>query len=93
MHLDPLTLTFISRSIDFVNFYVKVFFSASVIAASVKPCIVNVLHIPFLNTPEPGALDLYFTFLVILPDAGAISTSAEFLFFFSLLHDVSGQMR
>ena len=50
------------------------------IAASVKPCIVNVLHIPFLNTPEPGALDLYFTFLVILPDAGAISTSAEFLF-------------
>ena len=50
------------------------------IAASVKPCIVNVLHIPFQNTPEPGALDLYFTFLVILPDAGAISTSAEFLF-------------
>ena len=50
------------------------------IAASVKPCIVNVLHIPFLNTPEPGALDLYFTFLVILPDAGAIWTSAEFLF-------------
>ena len=32
------------------------------------------------NTPEPGALDLYFTFLVILPDAGAISTSVEFLF-------------
>ena len=63
-----------------MNFYVKVFFSASVIAASVKPCIVNVLHIPFQNTPEPGALDLYFTFLVILPDAGAISTSAEFLF-------------
>ena len=50
------------------------------IAASVKPCIVKVLHIPFQNTPEPGALDLYFTFLVILPDAGAISTSAEFLF-------------
>ena len=50
------------------------------IAASVKPCIVNVLHIPFQNTPEPGALDLYFTFLVILPDAGAILTSAEFLF-------------
>ena len=62
-----------------MNFYVKVFFSASVIAASVKPCIVKVLHIPFQNTPEPGALDLYFTFLVILPDAGAISTSAEFL--------------
>ena len=51
------------------------------IAASVKPCIVKVLHIPFQNTPEPGALDLYFTFLVILPDAGAISTSAEFLLF------------
>ena len=49
------------------------------IAASVKPCIVNVLHIPFQNTPKPGALDLYFTFSVILPDAGAISTSAEFL--------------
>ena len=50
------------------------------IAASVKPCIVNVLHIPFQNTPEPGALDLYFTVLVYLPNAGAISTSAEFLF-------------
>ena len=49
------------------------------IAVSVKPCIVNVLHIPFQNTPLPGAFDLYFTFLVILPDAGAISTSAEFL--------------
>ena len=52
------------------------------IAASVKPCIVNVLHTPFQNTPEPGALDLYFTFLFILPDAGAISTSAEFLYYF-----------
>ena len=55
------------------------------IAVSVKPCIVkkkiNVLHISFQNTPLPGAFDLYFTFLVILPDAGAISTSAEFLFF------------
>ena len=50
------------------------------IAVSVKPCIVNVLHIPFQNTPLPGAFDLYFTFLVILPDAGAISTSAEFLY-------------
>ena len=50
------------------------------IAVSVKPCIVNVLHIPFQNTPLPGAFDIYFTFLVILPDAGAISTSAEFLF-------------
>ena len=50
------------------------------IAASVKPWVVNVFHIPFQNTPLPGALDLYFTFLVILPDAGAISTSAEFLF-------------
>ena len=49
------------------------------IAVSVKPCIVNVLHIPFQNTPLPGAFDLYFMFLVILPDAGAISTSAEFL--------------
>ena len=45
---DPLTLTYISRSIDFVNFYVEVlFFSALVIAASMKACIVNVLHIPF----------------------------------------------
>ena len=50
------------------------------IAVSVKPCIVNVLHIPFQNTPLTGAFDLYFTFLVILPDAGAISTSAEFLY-------------
>ena len=55
------------------------------IAANVKPCIVKVLHIPFQNTPEPGALDLYFTFLVILPDAGAISTSAEFLSFLEYL--------
>ena len=62
-----------------MNFYIKVFFSASVIAASVKPCIVNVLHRPFQNTPEPDAFDLYFTFLVILLDAGAISTFAEFL--------------
>ena len=54
------------------------------IAVSVKPCIVNVLHIPFQNTPLPGAFDLYFTFLVILPDAGAISTSAEFLFYIVL---------
>ena len=38
-------------------------------------CVVNVLDIPFQNTPLPGA----FTFLVILPDAGAISTSAAFL--------------
>ena len=53
------------------------------IAASVKACIVNVLHIPFQNTPYPGALDLYFMFLVILPDAGAISTSAEFLLYVS----------
>ena len=49
------------------------------IAASVKACIVNVLYIPFQNTPYPGTLDLYFTFLVILPDADAISTSAAFL--------------
>ena len=52
------------------------------IAASVKPCIVNVLHTPFQNTPYTGVLDLYFTFLVILPDLGAISTSAEFLLSF-----------
>ena len=55
------------------------------IAVSVKPCIVNVLHIPFQNTPLPGAFDLYFTFLVILTDAGAISTSAEFLCLFELM--------
>ena len=61
------------------------------IAVSVKPCIVNVLHIPFQNTPLPGAFDLYFTFLVILPDAGAISTSAEFLFSLSekFFHHIS----
>ena len=50
------------------------------IAASVKPCIVIGLDTPFKHAPLPGAFDLYFTFLVILPDAGAISTSAEFLF-------------
>ena len=57
------------------------------IAVSVKPCIVNVLHILFQNTPLPGAFDLYFTFLVILPDAGAISTSAEFLYMFDLVRN------
>ena len=61
MHLDPLTLTYISRSIDVVNFYVEVcFFSASVIAVSVKACIVIVLDMPFKHAPWPGALDLYF---------------------------------
>ena len=57
------------------------------IAVSVKPCIVNVLHIPFQNTPLPGAFDQYFTFLVILPDAGAILTSAEFLLIFKFVTD------
>ena len=65
------------------------------IARSVKPCIVNVLHIPFQNTPLPGAFDLYFTFLVILPDAGAISTSAEFLSFevFVMFNPVQGNFK
>ena len=36
-------------------------FSTSVIAASLKPCIVIVLDIPFKHAPKPGALDLYFT--------------------------------
>ena len=47
MHLDPVPLTYISLSIDFVNLYVKVLvFSAPVIAASVQPSIVIVLD-PF----------------------------------------------
>ena len=49
------------------------------IATSLKPCIVIVLDIPFNCTTRTGALDLYFMFLIILPDAGAISTSAAFL--------------
>ena len=35
-------------------------FSASVIAMSVKPCMVIVLDIPFKHAPWPSALDLYF---------------------------------
>ena len=50
------------------------------IAVIVKPCIVIVLDIPFYCTPCSGALDLYFMFLIILSNAGAISTSAAFLF-------------
>ena len=50
---------------------------------NVKPCIVIVLEILFKRTNQTGALDLYFKFLVILPDAGAISTSAEFLLILS----------
>ena len=81
MHLDPVTLTYISRFIDLVNFYVEVWFSLHfVIVASVKLGIVIVLDMVFMHAPRPSALDLYFTFLVIFPDAGAISTSAAFLF-------------
>ena len=36
-------------------------FPTSVIAASMKPCIVIVLDIPFKHTPWAGALALYFT--------------------------------
>ena len=53
--------------------------SAPEVAVNVKPCILIVLDIPFKRTSLPGALSLYFTFLIILPDAGAISTSASFL--------------
>ena len=41
------------------------------VAENVKFCIVIVIDILF---------SLYFTFLIILPDAGAISTSAAFLY-------------
>ena len=67
MHFDPVPLTYISWSTDFVEVFWLLFFSAPWIAVSVKPCIV--------------VLDLNFTFLlVILPDADAKSTSAAFLF-------------
>ena len=36
-------------------------FSTSVIAASLKPCILIVLDIPFKHAPLPSTLDLYFT--------------------------------
>ena len=60
-------LTFISRSIDFVNIlrrvwkiYVesrnKVHFSAAVVAVKIKPCIVIVLDTLFKQAPSPGAL-------------------------------------
>ena len=62
MHLDLLTLTYISQSIDFVNFLRQSFvLSVSVIAVSVQPCIVTVLDIPFKQAPGPADLDLYFT--------------------------------
>ena len=61
-HLDPVPLTFISRSSDFVNIlrrvwkiYVesrnKVHFSAAVVAVKMKPCIVIVLDTPFKQAP------------------------------------------
>ena len=36
-------------------------FSTSVIAASLKACIVIVIDIPFKHAPRPSTLDLYFT--------------------------------
>ena len=79
MHLDPVPLTYISLSIDFVNLYIRLVFSAPVVAASVQPSIVIVLD-PFrAHLDLVPLIDVYFTFLVILPNAGAISTSAAFL--------------
>ena len=48
----PLTSKFLRQSLVF---------STSEIAASLKPCIVIVLDMPFKHAPSPGALDLYFT--------------------------------
>ena len=68
------------------KFYVKsrnkVHFSAAAMAVSMKPCIVVVLDTLFKHTPWP----FFFAWptlhaVVISPNAGAISTSAEFLFF------------
>ena len=52
MHIDPVPLTYISRSIDFVNFNIKVWFSLHfVVVASVKNGMVNVLDIFFKHAP------------------------------------------
>ena len=76
MRHDPVPLTFISRSINFVKTYVEstilVHFS---VAVSMKPCIVLVLDILFMHHDL-----VHFTYNVISPNAGAISTSAEFLY-------------
>ena len=62
MHLDPVPLTYISWSSDFDNIYLIVLqFSATVMAARLKPCIVIVLDILFKHAPWLGTLDLYFT--------------------------------
>ena len=61
-HLDPVNLTFISRSTDFVNIlcrakkiYVEsrneVNFSAAVVAVKMKPCIVITLDTLFEQAP------------------------------------------
>ena len=78
-HLDPVPLTLISRSSDFVNIlrrvwkiYVesrnKVHFSAAVVAVKMKPCIVIVLDTPFKQAPSPGALDLHCYAPLTLPN-------------------------
>ena len=51
----PVTLSWF-----YLEFSIKVGFSAAVITASVKPCIVIVLDILFKHTLWPGALDLDF---------------------------------
>ena len=51
-NLDPVPLTYISWSIDFVDFFSRnLVFPAPVIAVSVKPCILLVLDVPFKQTP------------------------------------------
>ena len=72
--------------------FTKVRFFLTAIARSMNPCIAIVLDILNKHVPWPGTIDLHLTLhwlcqyitltlnMIILPDAGAISTSAEFLF-------------
>ena len=62
----PLTLTNFTSKFGFLDISDcceacrSLVFSTSVIAASLKPCIVIVLDIPFKHTPWTADLDLYF---------------------------------
>ena len=57
-HHEPVPLTYILHSNDFVKIYVKsrtkVQFSAAVLAVSMKPCIVIVLQILLKHAPSWG---------------------------------------
>ena len=64
MHNEGVPKTYISHSSDCQKFMMTLawkYFSAAMIAVSVKPCIAIVHNIPFKYALRPGALDLHFT--------------------------------